>query len=70
MGSDPTGALCLLVGTDRSLQYDKQVYVAFGPGISTGLRAKQDQAPEARAVDLSQRAGGPAERVPQIARNG
>ena len=44
MGSDPTGAFRLVVGTDRPLQHDKQVYVALGPGIPTGPRAKQDQA--------------------------
>ena len=63
---NPAAALCLLVGTGRSLQNDEQIHVAVGASVPSGPGSKQDQPLQARAVDLSEAPRGPAERLPEL----
>ena len=49
---NPAAALCLLVGTGRSLQNDEQIHVTVGTGIPPGPRPKQEQPLQARSIDL------------------
>ena len=56
-------ALCLLVGTGRSLQDDEQIHVAVGTGVPSGPGPKQDQPLQARSIDLPETPRGPAQRL-------